>query len=215
MTDENINLVLTNVMCCLGNYGVKVSKLLSINDSCAESEVIKLKLLHDYYEAVRCYNTTPVVTVEGTVLPEIIRITTLNSSELYFNSLSELDFVYDVSVLTDITIGLSFTGDGVKTVGELIVETLTTAGYYISHTMELIDNLGIISCIYTFTLRCDVRGLAVNHGMLGVFGTEIQRGSCGTEVSTSPENCLTQEEFDILINRLMKACDICPCQLIQ
>ncbi len=212
MTDENINLVLTNSLCCLATEGKKVAKLLSIGDSCAESEVIKLKLLYDYYEAVRCYNTTPVVTMIG-VIPEIISITTLSGSELCLNNVSILDGDYTVFINDGGYVSTHVIGDGVKTVGELIIETLTTSGYYISHTVEVTTILEITSYKYIFTLTCNVLAMAVSYLTFGTTGIEIQKGDCGTAISTLPENCLTQEEFDIIINRLMNACDICHCQL--
>lgn len=213
MTDENINLVLTNSLCCLGTKGKEVAKLLSIGDSCAESEVIKLKILHDYYNAIKCYNTTPIVTIEGTILSEIISITTLSSSELCLNNVSILNGEYTVFINDGGYVSTLVLGDGVKTIGELVIETLITLGYYISHTVEITSFQGITIYKYIFTLTCNVLAMAVGYLLLGVGGIEIQKGDCGTEILTSPENCLTQEEFDIIINRLMEACDICPCQL--
>ena len=72
MTTENINKVLGNAQCCIGKYAVKVSKLLSINDNCAESEVVKLKLMNDYFEAACEYNNT--TTYDNCITPEEFEI---------------------------------------------------------------------------------------------------------------------------------------------
>lgn len=56
MTATNLNIVLTNAVCCSSAQAVKVSKLLSNGSLCAKAEVIKLKLLNDYIEALKCYD---------------------------------------------------------------------------------------------------------------------------------------------------------------
>lgn len=70
MTTENINLILTNAQCCIGKYAVKVSKLLSVNDYCADSEVIKLKLMNDYFDIVCKYNNSPIVDNDNCLTPQ-------------------------------------------------------------------------------------------------------------------------------------------------
>ena len=45
MTATNLNIVLTNAVCCSSAQAVKVSKLLSNGSICAKAEVVKLKLL--------------------------------------------------------------------------------------------------------------------------------------------------------------------------
>jgi hypothetical protein len=69
--------------------------------------------------------------------------------------------------------------------------------------------------MYTFDLDCTVSGLTLSiaEPFTEIVGEELQPGFCGTEVTTYPENCLTSEELDIVINKLMLACEICPCQL--
>lgn len=74
MTTENINIVLTNAQCCIGKYAVKVSKLLSMNDNCAESEVVKLKLMNDYFEVACEYNNNPIVDNDNCITPEEFEI---------------------------------------------------------------------------------------------------------------------------------------------
>lgn len=56
MTSTNLNIILTNAVCCSSEQAVKVSKLLTSGSLCAKAEVIKLKLLNDYIEVLKCYN---------------------------------------------------------------------------------------------------------------------------------------------------------------
>jgi hypothetical protein len=56
MTESNLNLILTNALCCSATKAKEVSKLYSIGNSCADKELIKLKLLNDKIEVLRCYN---------------------------------------------------------------------------------------------------------------------------------------------------------------
>jgi hypothetical protein len=214
MTAENINLVLTNANCCISAYAVTVSKLLSTNSLCAEAEVLKLKMMNDYYAAASCYDTTPIITLEGTPIPEKISIDSLFSSKLYLDSISIVGYTYKLVISGTTSITIVFLGDGVTKIGDLIVAELITAGLYVSHTVSLNPARDPI-CTYTFNLICTVTGLTLS--LLDPFeeivGTELQVGSCGTEVTTYPENCLTSEELDIVINKLMLACEICPCQL--
>jgi len=56
MNATNLNIVLTNSLCCISAQAAKVSKMYSIGNKCAESELQKLKLMNDWFEALRCYN---------------------------------------------------------------------------------------------------------------------------------------------------------------
>jgi hypothetical protein len=56
MTESNLNIILTNALCCSATKAKEVSKLYSIGNSCADEELAKLKLLNDYIEELRCYN---------------------------------------------------------------------------------------------------------------------------------------------------------------
>jgi hypothetical protein len=215
MTAENINLVLTNANCCISAYAVKVSKLLSTNSLCAESEVLKLKMMNDYYKAVSCYDSIPVVTISNDVTPAIISLESLKSSTLYLDDISNIADTYNL-LITDVTnITALMPGDGVTKIGDLIVAELITQGLYISHTVDFLSVDDDILCTYTFNLNCTVQelNLSFTGGMERIIGTVLGLGYCGTEITTYPENCLTSEELDIVINKLMLACEICPCQL--
>jgi len=206
MTDENINLVLTNSLCCIGRYAVKVSKLLSIGDSCADSEVVKLKLMNDYFNAARCYNNTAINN------NTIINFTTANPSFFYLNKVTTLSRVYEI-IINDVN--YPFIGDGVSTILELLILKLIELNVYISHNQVDIGSVdGTTSTSVTFTLQCSVESMILYYdsgtgSITSLVGDLIQLGTC-----TTLSNCLTEVEFEIIMNKLMEACEICPCQLI-
>ena len=208
---ENVNLILTNSLCCIGRYAVKVSKLLSIGDNCADSEVMKLKLMNDYFNAALCYDNTSVD------INTIISFNTnaspfLSNSFFYMNKISTLGREYHVIINSTM---YAFYGDGTSTILTILINRLNGLGVYISHTQVdtyLVDT--IISTLVTFTLTCNVQSMILYYDS----GTEakptqigeiIQLGNC-----IPTDNCLTEVEFEIIMNKLMEACEICPCQLI-
>ena len=207
MTTENINIVLTNAQCCIGKYAVKVSKLLSINDYCADSEVVKLKLMNDYFEAACEYKNNLVELIDQNA---IITLTTLADTLVYLDNILTVGDNFELIVNgTSYTISV----DGTSTIGELIVDKLETLGIYKSHTVtyEIVDSV-IISMSYIFELQCDTSSMTLHNYTDTVDGVLIP-GRCGVETTTTYDNCITPEEFEIVINKLMKVCEICPCQL--
>ena len=215
MTAENINLVLTNANCCISAYAVTVSKLLSTNSLCAESEVLKLKMMNDYYAAASCYDATPIITISNDITPTSISLESTSVSNLYLDNISSITDTYNL-LINDVTnITVLIPGDGVTKIGDLIVAELITQGLYISHTVEITSITRVLICTYTFDLTCTVQGLSISipGPFEEIIGTVLELGYCGSEIVTYPENCLTSEELDIVINKLMLACDICPCQL--
>jgi hypothetical protein len=208
MTTENINIVLTNAQCCIGKYAVKVSKLLSMNDNCAESEVVKLKLMNDYFEIACEYkNDVVIVSNENS---EIV-LTTPVDSDIYLDDILMMGDGFQLFVN-----GTSHNvfGDKFSTIGELIVDKLQDLGIYISHTVvyETIDS-GVISMSYSFELPCDVLSMKVIYRMSYIDGILKTPGVCNIKTIINYDNCITPEEFEIVINKLMKVCEICPCQL--
>jgi RNA-binding protein YhbY len=207
MTTENINIVLTNAQCCIGKYAVKVSKLLSINDYCADSEVVKLKLMNDYFEAACEYKNNLVELIDQNA---IITLTTLADTLVYLDNVIASDD--NVELIVN---GISYvvTGDGTSTIGELIIIQLELLEIYKSHTVtyEIVDSV-IISMSYIFELQCDTSSMTLHNYTDTVDGILIP-GRCGVETTTTYDNCITPEEFEIVINKLMRVCEICPCQL--
>lgn len=206
MTDENINLVLTNSLCCIGKYAVKVSKLLSIGDKCADSEVIKLKLMNDYFNVALCYNNIVINT------NSIISFNTSIGSVFYLSGTSFLGREYHVVIN-----GLKYTfyGDGSSLILTLLILKLTNLNFYISHTQfSTVDKAGTVATIVKFTLTCNVKSMLLLYDPgaetdIISYGELLELGVC-----TPVTNCLTEIEFEIIINKLMDVCEICPCKLI-
>jgi hypothetical protein len=208
MTTENINLVLANAQCCISKYAVKVSKLLSINDNCAESEVVKLKLMNDYFEVACEYkNDVVIVSSEDS---EIV-LTTPTDSILYLNDTLEMGDNFQIFVN-----GVLYTilGNKFITIGELIINKLKDLGIYISHKViyETVDS-GVISMSYAIKLPCDISSMRVVYRLDYIDGILKTPGVCDIKTMMNYDNCITPEEFEIVINKLMKVCEICPCQL--
>jgi len=207
MTTENINIVLTNAQCCIGKYAVKVSKLLSVNDYCADSEVIKLKLMNDYFEVACEYKNDLIVIADKNA---VITLTTLAGTLVYLDDILTVGYPFELIVN-----GTSYTliADGTSTIGELIVIKLQDLGIYKSHTItyETVDSV-IVSMSYIFELKCDTTSMTL-HNYTDVVNGVLIPGICNAKTTTTYDNCITPEEFEIVINKLMKVCEICPCQL--
>lgn len=58
MTETNLNLVLTNALCCSSKLAVQVADLYAMGNKCADAEFRKLKILIDRIESLSCYNVT-------------------------------------------------------------------------------------------------------------------------------------------------------------
>lgn len=55
MTETNLNIVLTNALCCSGELALKISDMYSIGNKCADSEFKKLKILIDKLKVLEEY----------------------------------------------------------------------------------------------------------------------------------------------------------------
>lgn len=54
MTSENLDIVLSNALCCIAQKAVIVSDLLSKGDKCFKSKIKELKILNDSVDALLC-----------------------------------------------------------------------------------------------------------------------------------------------------------------
>lgn len=206
MTSTNLNIVLTNALCCISAQAAKVSKLYSIGNGCVESEVQKLKLMNDWFEALRCYNANTSIASKF-----LLRIdyATYNSAFLATSNVNR-NYVLTVN-------GTSYTvqGDGTTPIGTLIG---TLVG-----TIDNISNLNAITDPDGFSPRyvylyldglCDVTEInyqviriSDNTVLTDIDWTLYQQGYC------TVTNCLTEEQADIMMHDIMRQCDICDCQL--
>lgn len=199
MTSSNLNIILTNAVCYSANLAAKVSKLYSIGDKCADLELVKLKLLNDYIETLRCYQIDPInAKFTG-------RSTT-------FNNLSNPLKTY---VITINGVSNSMAGDGVLKVVEILSLLMDMFTETISYSYYTETGEKLVKYTYTFAeTTCDVESIQVQiittaTGVVTFDGnsTPTQTGVC------YPTSCLTEEEYNTLIEYVMKTCDICECQL--
>lgn len=203
MTSTNLNIVLTNAVCCSANLAAKVSKLYSIGDKCADSELVKLKLLNDYIETLRCYKID--------AINSKFRYRTLYDAAI-FRALSNPLRTY---VITVNGVSQNLPGDGIKTRFEIIGELLGLFSNVISYTYtEDPDTSNPRYSYLDIEADCDVTEInySVYITATGNLNTSIDLLPYQTGVCTI-ENCLTDEEYQKLIEYVMSTCDICECQL--
>lgn len=204
MNATNLNIVLTNSLCCISAQAVKVSKLYSIGDKCADSELQKLKLMNDWFEALRCYNANESISAEFA----------LKISYENYSALSNVLRNYTVNVD-----GVESTapGDGVKTIFEIYLELLAIVlpDGIITIVLDPDGRDQRDATIY-ITGLCDTENITLTTTLISTGAvlntievTKYKNGLC------TVLNCLTEADFEILVAKLMKECDICECQLNQ
>lgn len=209
MTSTNLNIVLTNALCCISAQAAKVSKLLSIGNKCADEDVIKLKLLNDYFDTLRCYNANTSINSEF-----VLKLTYADYLSLSTSATSSLRNY----VLTIDGIQYTFVGDNVTTRTEALIilldQALPNNNYYTIIEPATKDDRFVF--IYVTGL-CDSESITYQNILISTGSpvgvtfawTKYKNGLC------TVTNCLTESEFNIIVAKLMAACDICECQLTQ
>lgn len=208
MTSENLNIVLTNSLCCISAQAAKVSKLYSIGDKCVESEVQKLKLMNDWFETLRCYNAETSINSKF-----VLRL----DYEVYNSSLKSTSSIGRRYIITVNGIEYSTLGDGITSVGDLIGALILSATEIISLTViEEPDGTPDRQVYLYIEAECDITTinyqvirLDVEAIIADIDFTLYQAGLC------TVTNCLTEKQFNIIVANLMATCDICECQLTQ
>lgn len=208
MNATNLNIVLTNSLCCISAQAAKVSKLYSIGSKCVESELQKLKLMNDWFEALRCYNTETSISAKFMVRLDY---------EVYNHILKATSNVGRRYVITVNGVEYSAVGDGVTSVGDLVGLIITSAPGINSLTVvEEPDGYPDRQAYLYIEADCDIT--SINYQVVRtvdqVVLTDIdfalyQAGLC------TVTNCLTEDQYDTIVHKLMSACDICDCQLTQ
>lgn len=205
MTESNLNIVLANVMCCLAQKGYDVSNMYSVGNKCADEELLKLKILQDKFESLKCYNFNSTITSTNT--PSIF---TLDLTELESEAFNDYIPNKDPWLIIVNTTQYSGTGDGNISIKELL-EILVP-------TTEPITRVCTTNCLHTLKANCDVTFIRVEFTINAVeykFTFDlITQGTCSSTTIEST-NCLTSEDMDKLAHDLMEECDICDCQLNQ
>lgn len=208
MNATNLNIVLTNSLCCISAQAAKVSKLYSIGGSCAESELQKLKLMNDWFEALRCYNA------ETSINSKFVLRLDYNDYTTILKSTSSIGRRY---IITINGVEYSTLGDGVTSVGDLIGALILSATGIISLTViEEPDGIPDRQVYLYIEAECDITTinyqvirLDVEAIIADIDFTLYQAGLC------TVTNCLTEDQFNTMVHKLMSACNICECQLTQ
>ena len=208
MNATNLNIVLTNSLCCISAQAAKVSKLYSIGGKCAESELQKLKLMNDWFEALRCYNAETSINSKF-----VLRL----DYEVYNSILKSTSSIGRRYIITVNGIEYSTLGDGITSVGDLIGALILSATGIISLTViEEPDGTPDRQVYLYIEAECDITTinyqvirLDVEAIIADVDFTLYQTGLC------TVTNCLTETQFNTMVHKLMNACDICECQLTQ
>jgi len=207
MTETNLNIVLSNALCCSSQLATKVSKLYDTGNLCVDTEFDKLKLLIDKIEVLKCYGF-PTQQLGLTTNSEFTIILT----NIQYNTLLNTN---DLTIQLDVN-GTIYTlySDSVNTGLELIINKLTELGFFISYSVTIDGRLTYID----LTLTCNI--LNVNYSVqyletapIEYFFTNTVLGSCFNYIEVPAQNCLTEEQADIMMHDVMRQCDICDCQL--
>jgi hypothetical protein len=208
MVSNNLNIVLTNALCCISTQAVKVSKLYSIGSDCAESELQKLKLMNDWFEALRCYNAE-----ESTNSKFVLKL----EYNQYLSVLKSTSNIGRLYVVTINGVEYSVVGDGVTSVGDLVGGLILSATGINSLT-EIVDPdsynprhvyIYIDADCDIETINYQVIRISDNVVLSNIDWTLYEAGQC------TVTNCLTEEQFNNIVAKLMAACGICECQLTQ
>lgn len=206
MNATNLNIVLTNALCCSSQLATKVSKLYSTGSLCVNTEFDKLKLLIDKIEVLKCYNFP-------------IETNTLNTNSKFYTLLNatqidRLDRIFELNIQLYINGTLyNIISDDVHTALELIINKLTELGIFVSY---LITQSRITE--FELTLTCDILDVNFNiefsdNPLIEYQFTNIVPGICPSTIIVPAQNCLTEEQADIMMQDIMRQCDICNCQL--
>lgn len=204
MNATNLNIVLTNSLCCISAQAAKVSKLYSIGSKCVESELQKLKLMNDWFEALRCYNAN------DTINSKFI----LRGNAVFLNTVSDSGRTY---IITINGVEYSLQGDNTTLVVDLIATLMSSIPEIISFTVIEYPDLKPIN-YFELHIEALCNITSINYSVIkneetiptiSIDFTLYQTGLC------TITNCLTETQFNTMVHKLMSACDICDCQLTQ
>lgn len=203
MNKTNLDIILTNALCCSSKLATEVSRLLSIGDKCDKSKLIDLKLLNDRINVLQCYKFTTNTIIE-------------------YNYIRDIEFISLSTVTYNLYInGISYNliGDNITTVSKLILDKLKILGFYIDATYTLLsEDIGNLF-IFRYYLPCSITSLTLETITPQAFpkppvtrefiGRVLQQGNCNYE------NCLTEDQMNNITHKIMSQCNICDCQLKQ
>lgn len=207
MNSSNLNIVLSNALCCSSQLATKVSKLYDTGNLCVDTEFNKLKLLVDRINTLKCYDFPT-------------EITTSNINSEFFTTLLEFQIV---QLLSSVNLIIQLNVDGTiytlisskegDTGFELIINKLTELGILVSYLIPEIEG-GEFSLVLICSILNVSFTLQVSDGIPSQFlFTNTVPGMCPQTIITPAQNCLTEEQANIMMHDVMRQCDICDCQL--
>lgn len=208
MTSENLNIVLSNAVCCSATKSLELSDLLSKGNLCTSSNIRELKILNDAINTLLCYK------IDQVQNKFVLRLLYSNYIDFITNvTLPTKEYVLNVN-----GVDYSFIGDDLTTKYDafmLLVDTAFGTGNY-STTIDIDTPIdGVDTYVYiNIYCPCDTVNIDENTYLIstGALISSFSFLSTNSE-NCVPLNCLTEDEFNKLVSTLMSICDICECQL--
>lgn len=234
MTFNNLKIVLTNALCCSSEQAIKVSNMLSRGDKCAKSELIKLKVLLDRINLLSEYLCdSKELLIETFDTEEDALEWTVEDSPIWIWVNKEI--IIPLGELGPNGTGgyISFEGEGVE--GNLRKDCLVVGqryriewDMYVSFNIEenlyttIQVSLGDTIINYNSEVNevffhASVEGICTGDGNLNFMVTDLNNivphGFDNIQVFIIGNDCLTEEQIDSMIHKVMETCEICDCQL--
>lgn len=242
MTLENLNIILTNALCCVSRKASEISHLYSIGNKCADSEVKKLKILIDKINIIKDYYFTGQDTsillfeepfnigVFSQVPPgwnsdywiwNAKRINTSNTPPYIFP-----DSTSGLIALEGNNISSTITKSNLLTINKKYKVSFDL--YYTSDNATGLDTVDLqiglgdnyieVGQVVTSS-RITLSGICKTNTNFNIRGT-LSSGNPvflidNIEILRTPETCFDDEQVDKLVHDIMRECDICDCQLNQ
>lgn len=207
MTNQNIDIVLGNALCCSAKKAIELSDMLSRGFKCSNKYLRELVLLNNSIETLICRED--IQDSEFNYTLSCIDYSTL------LNTIPPLDiFKYYIEVTIDGSIKTyETTSNNVDNIWFLYLSLLNNITEIKEYTTigcddgSLNKNINIkstcnVSRIYFYALEQLKQTVSLQQEY-----TNIIKGNCFT--------CLTEVQKDNLINNIMTTCEICDCQLKQ
>jgi hypothetical protein len=159
MTETNLNLVLTNALCCSSKLAVQVADLYAMGNKCADAEFRKLKILIDRIESLSCYNFNDAT-------PSEFKFTLTTGANNIFTT-AALTPPTNLNAEVTINVGNSqyvvtlVQGQNIK---EAIINKLTQLGLLVEYVEEPLN-------VKIFKLNCDITNFTflVNYSISGLY----------------------------------------------
>jgi hypothetical protein len=182
ITQENLNIRLQRLNCCIGNLGGEVQGLIAIGDSCYKEKLAILKVLQGYLEALQCYTlNTNVTTASGSI--------TLDS--LFVNDEILQVLADGVPIMEPVTLVF----DPIYSFNS-IVAAINDYGTYSAEVAIDFKSMIIAST------SCDNPTLTFLNPITGVTLSGFEGGLC-------LENCLTEKQILTMFDKVSEYCNIC------